>query len=226
LKTNAAIQLASQLKSKSAPAVRRERLIAVAMELFGEHGFAGTSVRDIALAAGVKMGSIYNFFADKRDLHAAAVEKAYGALHDYVDGAKHLDSDPEANLRSVVAAVTQFFHEQTMAHRVILQELLVNAEEMDRAIELQLRGTRAIINKILQDGIDTGAFRSVDVEIFSYGLLSAMFGYFTSRSLFLRLFVKRRPEKLFADYVPFPLFEFTMDSLRASNARNQTKRGS
>jgi AcrR family transcriptional regulator len=207
----AGVQLAVAVES--APAVRKERLIAAAMELFGKHGFAGTSVRDVAEAAGVKMGSIYNFFVDKRGLHVAVLEKAYGSLHEYVDGAKLTADDAAGNLRRVFAAVTRFFCEQPTAHRVILQELLVNAEHMDRAIELHLRGTRATINGVLRDGIACGVFREVDVEMFSYGLLSAMFGYFTSRALFLRLFAEKGAEKLFTKNMPFPLFEFALQTL-------------
>lgn len=203
-----------QHEAPAAPATRKEQLVQVAEGLFGQHGFAGTSIRDIAVATGLKIGSIYNFFPGKRELHSAVLEKAYASLHSYVAAAEIVDGDPEGNLRRVLEAVTSFFEEQPMAHRVILQELLVNAEGMDRAIELHLRKTRRVINDILRAGRRLGVFRDVNVEIFSYGLLSAMFGYFSSRALFLRLFPEHRPDKTFIDNAPFPLFEFVMQSLR------------
>ena len=202
-----------------APAARKDRLVEVAMALFGERGFSGTSVRDLAIAAGVKMGSIYNFFEGKRDLHSAVLEKAYGILHAYIAGVDLVDGDHEGNLRRVFAATTAFFHEQPMAHRVIMQELLVNAEGMDSAIELHLRKTRAIINGILRDGIDARVFRTVDVEMFSYGLMSASFGYFSSRALFIRLFRDPRSEMVFTSHAPFPLFDFALQSLKAAPER-------
>ena len=198
---------------KSAPLLRKEQLVQVAEVLFAENGFAGASIRDIAVAAGVKIGSIYNFFSNKRELHSAVLEKAYGSLQFYVERAKVVDGDPEGNLRRVMTAVTTFFKEQPTAHRVILQELLVGAEAVDRAIELHLRKARQRINDILRAGNRLKVFRDVDIEIFSYGLLSATFGYFSSRSLFLRLFPEHTSAKTFINNAPFPLFEFVMESL-------------
>jgi TetR/AcrR family transcriptional regulator len=202
-----------EVHRKSAPVLRKEQLVRVAEVLFAEYGFAGASIRDIAVAAGVKIGSIYNFFSGKRELHSAVLEKAYGSLQSYIERAKVVDGDPVGNLRRVMTAVTAFFKEQPTSHRVILQELLVGAEAVDRAIELHLRKARQRINDILRSGTRQGVFRDVDVEIFSYGLLSATFGYFSSHALFLRLFPEHKSAKTFIDNTPFPLFEFVMESL-------------
>lgn len=208
---------------KSAPLLRKKQLVQVAEILFAQNGFAGASIRDIGVAAGVKIGSIYNFFSGKRELHSAVLEKAYGSLQSYVERAKVVDGDPEGNLRRVMKAVTNFFNEQPTAHRVILQELLVGAEAVDRAIELHLRKARQRINDILRAGGQLKVFRDVDVEIFSYGLLSATFGYFSSRALFLRLFPERKSAKTFIDNTPFPLFEFVMESLTLNSKKRPTK---
>ena len=71
-------------------AKRREQLLEVALALFSERGFRGTSVRDITRAAGVTEAVLYHYFANKADLWAAAV-RAYapfgnlGQLLDEVD---------------------------------------------------------------------------------------------------------------------------------------------
>jgi AcrR family transcriptional regulator len=54
----------------------REHLIATAARLIGEQGVAGLTVRDIARAAQVADGVLYNHFADKEDLLALAL-RAY-----------------------------------------------------------------------------------------------------------------------------------------------------
>jgi AcrR family transcriptional regulator len=50
----------------------RERLLAAAMRLFAEQGFAKTSTREIALAAGTNIASISYYFGDKAGLYRAA----------------------------------------------------------------------------------------------------------------------------------------------------------
>ena len=57
------------------PAIdRRLQLIEAAMDLFSRKGFAGTTTREIALAAGVSEAIIFRHFATKRDLYTAIIE--------------------------------------------------------------------------------------------------------------------------------------------------------
>jgi AcrR family transcriptional regulator len=46
----------------------REKLLAVARELFSVEGYNGTSIGDVARAADVGVGTVYHHFADKRAL--------------------------------------------------------------------------------------------------------------------------------------------------------------
>lgn len=48
---------------------RRQQLLAVALEVFGEHGFHPTSMNDVAEAAGVTKPVLYQHFRSKRDLY-------------------------------------------------------------------------------------------------------------------------------------------------------------
>ncbi len=49
-------------------AARREQLLSAALALFGERGYAGTSTRSIAEAAGVAEGLVYHYFPTKEAL--------------------------------------------------------------------------------------------------------------------------------------------------------------
>jgi TetR/AcrR family transcriptional regulator len=53
---------------------RRLQLIEAAMDLFSRKGFAGTTTKEIALAAGVSEAIIFRHFATKRDLYTAIIE--------------------------------------------------------------------------------------------------------------------------------------------------------
>ncbi|MEQ6900002.1 TetR family transcriptional regulator [Nocardioides sp. YIM 152588] len=52
----------------------REEILTAARRLFGEDGFAGTSLRQIATAAGVDVRLVSHYFGSKGDLFVAAVE--------------------------------------------------------------------------------------------------------------------------------------------------------
>ena len=59
-------------KTRSDGAQSRERLLLAATRLFAEQGFANTSTREIALAAGTNIASISYYFGDKAGLYRAA----------------------------------------------------------------------------------------------------------------------------------------------------------
>ncbi|MCE3603990.1 CerR family C-terminal domain-containing protein [Massilia sp. P8910] len=59
-------------RTRSDGAQSRERLLLAAIRLFAEQGFAKTSTREIALAAGTNIASISYYFGDKAGLYRAA----------------------------------------------------------------------------------------------------------------------------------------------------------
>jgi AcrR family transcriptional regulator len=52
----------------------RQRIIIAAVKLFGEHGFAGASTRDIATAAGVNAPALQYYFENKEGVYQACAE--------------------------------------------------------------------------------------------------------------------------------------------------------
>jgi len=67
----------------SAPKFRRRKaerpgeILAAAMAVFAERGFAGARLEEIAARAGVSKGAIYLYFATKEDIFRAAVEQVF-----------------------------------------------------------------------------------------------------------------------------------------------------
>jgi AcrR family transcriptional regulator len=68
--------MTSSLSSSNASKAVQTRgsLVAAARSLFGERGYAATSVDEIVRAAGVTKGALYHHFTDKDDLFRAVVE--------------------------------------------------------------------------------------------------------------------------------------------------------
>lgn len=63
-----------------ARADREAQILAVACRVFGEKGFAATSVADIADAAGISKPLIYNYFGSKDGLYAVCIRHAAALL--------------------------------------------------------------------------------------------------------------------------------------------------
>lgn len=69
-------------KMRTDGAEARERLLHAALRLFAEQGFAKTSTRSIAQAAGINIASIKYYFGDKAGLYRAAFTEPLGSAKD------------------------------------------------------------------------------------------------------------------------------------------------
>ena len=87
---------------------RRHALLAVAAQLFRQKGFAATTTRDIAAAAGMQSGSpFYHFKSKDALLYAVMEEGMHSALSRQrraLQTAGHLDAPADALLRELVQA--------------------------------------------------------------------------------------------------------------------------
>jgi AcrR family transcriptional regulator len=65
-------------------AATRAALLSAARELFGQQGYAATSVDEIVAAAGVTKGALYHHFGDKADLFRAVYEQVKSEVTEQV----------------------------------------------------------------------------------------------------------------------------------------------
>lgn len=84
----------------------RERIVQAAAARFLDHGFAGTSLRDIASDCGIKAGSIYYHFASKDELLTQILTEGVEAMNVAFDStaADTADAAPGDRVRAHVDA--------------------------------------------------------------------------------------------------------------------------
>jgi AcrR family transcriptional regulator len=89
----------------------RGRLIAHALRLFGERGYASTPVSAIAASAGVSQGLLYHYFPGKLDLVAAIFEDS---IRDVRASWARADAvpDPRMRLAALLGAVRDLIRER------------------------------------------------------------------------------------------------------------------
>src|SRR3954471_24134965 len=94
----------------------RARILAVAEAQFAEHGFEATTTRDIASAAKIATGTLFNYFATKESIvewlvneSCAQVAESYAAneLETAPDSESELSDNREALEVALFAHITQ-----------------------------------------------------------------------------------------------------------------------
>ncbi|GAA0563684.1 CerR family C-terminal domain-containing protein [Halomonas salifodinae] len=89
----------------------RERLIQAAIQLFGEHGFKGTTTRQLAEAAGANIGSIAYHFTNKHGLYLASAAYIADELHRRLAPPPlPAPTDREASLATLRTLVARMVH--------------------------------------------------------------------------------------------------------------------
>lgn len=88
----------------------RERLQAAALERFAEHGFDGTTVAEIAEAAGLTERTFFRHFGDKREVIFAGQDE-FERL--FVTGMENAgDASPMSAVAAALEAATAFFPDE------------------------------------------------------------------------------------------------------------------
>jgi AcrR family transcriptional regulator len=84
----------------------RQAILKAAVELFAEKGFEGTSIEDLARAAGVGKGTVYGYFQDKNEIFLAFCDEEI----DYAFAVLAEKNDPDAPLleQLMTLFMTQF----------------------------------------------------------------------------------------------------------------------
>lgn len=119
---------------------RRVQVLRVAAELFARHGFAGTTTRQIAAAAGTTETVLFRLFPTKEALYLDVLEYEVPAIgvERFLDRLRALAAarDDEALCRLVVDAILLSFRQQPVYHRLMLFAVL---EHQDLARAWQVR---------------------------------------------------------------------------------------
>jgi len=103
----------------------RERLLMAALRLFADQGFARTSTREIAQAAGANVAAIRYYFGDKEGIYRAAYTEPMGSARDIVS----IFDQPELTLEDSLARFIGSF----------LAPMKLGDELLDRCMRLHWR---------------------------------------------------------------------------------------
>ncbi len=118
---------------------QRERLVAAVAEACAEHGYAETSVADLAHRAGVSTATFYKLFPGKRECALEAHRELLGRLLEEVDGACLVAGDRIVKVRAGIRAVLSLFAADPPTARLLTIEILAlgpeGAVRNDAAVE-------------------------------------------------------------------------------------------
>jgi AcrR family transcriptional regulator len=103
------------------PAERRAMIIEAAGRLFGERGYDGARLDEIAAAAGVTKPILYRHFADKQDLYLALLRRHRDDLSTFAP-AIPATGTPEQRLRAILEVWFAYARERSYSWQMLFRD--------------------------------------------------------------------------------------------------------
>lgn len=146
---------------------KKEHIINIAIDLFAEKGYEGTSIRDLASKAEVNIAMINYYFGSKEKLFEAIVEYKSSYLRERLE--EITNDTQKTDIEKIDAVIDHFVHRlltNHKYHRVIHQELLLlQREKLHSTIIKSFSKNKELIKGIIENGMSKGVFRKVDPEL-------------------------------------------------------------
>ena len=119
----------------------KQKLLDAALEAFSEHGFRGTSTRNIAERAGVHHPLITYHFKNKEELWRAAADRIFTDFNTALAAAAAAQAGecPKARMSALIRAYVHYAAGQPALHKIMVQEASRPSRRLDWLISTHIR---------------------------------------------------------------------------------------
>lgn len=163
--------VSTRVSDESLVSDRHEQIVKTATDLFLQRGFHKTSVRAIAEAAGLQIGTLYLYISRKEDVLYLITQAIMGELWESL---QQVEPRPTAREFFTTAAESFFraCNRRRREMRLLYREsasLLPHQLNVLKQTELK---EREFFASIIRTGIERGEFRSVNPDIMAHNVIA------------------------------------------------------
>ena len=108
-------------------AQRRQQLLDIGRELFGQRGYEATSIEEVAARADVSKPVVYEHFGGKEGLYAVVVDREMQLLLDRFTAALATPGHPRDLLERAALVLLEYIEEDTDGFRVLTRDAPVTS---------------------------------------------------------------------------------------------------
>ncbi len=169
----------------------RAALIEASYHLFLSRGYHGTSMRDIANAAGIALGGIYNHFDTKEDIFLAMLAERHPFINIVPalqaacgETVEELVSDAAARM---IAALGQ---SQDMLGLMLVEQVEFNGKHIPQLIKRYYPGLKEFVERLYQV---RGPLRPIPKPVLLRAFIGLFFSYFITERLLVAQQSARHP---------------------------------
>lgn len=167
---------------------RKKQIIEVAVKLFSQKGFRGTTTKDLAAACGINEALIFRHFASKSELYAAimdmkACDSPISEMHDALEKAVEGNDDRKV-FETIAIRVLEFHEADETAIRIFYYSMLEGHELSDMIFTNHIQRIHKHLAGYIKRRISDGAFRKVDPMTVVRSFMGGVIGQVVHKTFF------------------------------------------
>lgn len=147
-------------------AERKAQIIKATIECIARFGYHNFSMQDVARVADVSKGIIHYYFLNKEDLMMAVLEKVAGDIEGLLVGTSDQASNPVERLKSIIRICFNIVKEQKEYYCINIDfwTQINQKEKVRQTVATHYSKFRSSLATVIQDGINAGAFKTMDAS--------------------------------------------------------------
>jgi TetR/AcrR family fatty acid metabolism transcriptional regulator len=157
-------------------AARRGQILEAARRVFAERGFRRATTREVARAAGISEGTIYNYFEDKDALLMALLEELNETERRAEDFEEGMATDFRGFLEGYLRRRMSLIWQNREVFRVVLSEMLVDAGLRETYLRRVVEPTMRIGEENLRARVERGEVWETDAPLAVRAVAGAVLG--------------------------------------------------
>jgi AcrR family transcriptional regulator len=153
---------------------KRERIIEAGLKLFANESYQAVTMDRVAEAAGVAKGTLYLYFQSKEDLYLGILNDGMESTARNYQASVDPQADVKVRLRRAITLISEFYDQRRDLLRLMMTEEPRMPEARNRLREeWRDRGVR-FFNSLIEEGVQSGAFRAVDARLATFAILGSI----------------------------------------------------
>lgn len=149
----------------------RRKIIDAASILYAKKGFKATSIEEISEMAGVSLPVTYHYVKQKSAIMRMIMEDVLRIFQDSLTKEIKGVEDPEEKLAIAVVLYFRVVDQQREKALLIYQKSSsLDKASRSRIMQLEVEVSE-IFSKMIEEGIQKGVFKKVDVDLMAYNII-------------------------------------------------------
>jgi len=155
----------------------RESIVNAASDIFSKYGYKKTTMDDIAMALGKGKSSIYYYFRNKEEIFQAVLEQEVILLKSKLQKAVNRKKHHKGKLKAYIITRMKGFESMINFYNAVKNEYLSQFEFIERIRYKYDQEEIAVVQGILEEGVEKGDFRIEDPFLASVVIVTSMKGF-------------------------------------------------